>query len=123
SFITRQELARRQRLSEQKAYARWLKYSERWLADPSVVVRYEFGASIDGAIVNTVGSGRHQAVAKHNSPRLVGGRWSDKRAMLFDGQTDVLEVADHADLRQHGSMSMAVWLRTRNLPRAAWARV
>jgi hypothetical protein len=43
--------------------------------------------------------------------------------MLFDGQTDVLEVADHAELRQQGDMSMAVWVRTRNLPRSAWARV
>ena len=123
SFVTRQELARRHRLNEKLAHARWVEYSKRWLDDPSVMIRYEFGPTADGVIVNTVDADRHSAKYRRSSPRWISGRWSDKQTMLFDGRTDVLDVADHPDLRLQRQLSLAIWFQARSHSWGPWTRL
>jgi hypothetical protein len=123
AFVTSQELARRQQLSEQRSYNRWLAYSKRWLHDPSVVLRYEFSPSADGVCVNTVDPAAHAAKSRQSSPRWITGRWSSKMSMLFDGRTDVLEVADDANLRLKKDFSLAVWMRVRSYSKKGWTRI
>lgn len=123
SFVTQQELSRRRQIKEQLAHARWTAYSRRWLADPSVVLRYDFSPSSDGSAVNAVDSNRHAAKFGQLSPRWIEGRWSDKPSMLFDGRTDVLVVEDHSDLRIDGSMSLAVWFKERAHSWGPWNRL
>jgi hypothetical protein len=123
AFVSSQELARRQQASEQRAYQRWLDYSQRWLTDPAVVLRYEFGPSGDVACVNTVDPNTHPAKSRQSSPRWIAGRWRNKMSMLFDGRTDSLEAADHADLRMKGDFSLAIWMRLRSYSNKAWTRI
>jgi len=123
SFITREKLAHRQLLNEQRAYARWVEYSRRWLHDPSVVLRYEFGPSATGEITNTVDASQHVAKSRQASPRWIPGRWAEKPAMLFDGRTDVLDTPDHPELRLKGSFTFAVWVRMRSFSHFGWTRI
>jgi hypothetical protein len=93
------------------------------LTDPAVVLRYEFSPSSDGTSVNTVDPARHLAQSRQSSPRWIAGRWGDKMSMLFDGRTDVLEVADDNDLRLTRDFSLAVWMRVRSYSKKGWTRI
>ena len=92
AFVTSQELARRQQLSEQRSYHRWLDYSKRWLHDPFVVLRYEFSPSADGASVNTVDPAAHVANSRQSAAAL------DHRSL---GRQDV-DAVRRADGRARG---------------------
>lgn len=123
SFVSSQELARWQEKSDQLSYQRWLNYSQRWLKDPSVELRYEFSPNGDVASVNTVDPNLHAAKSRQLSPRWIAGRWSNKMSMLFDGRTDVLEVPDHLGLRMENDFSLAVWMRVRSYSKKGWTRI
>ncbi len=122
AFITNDMFREAQLLQEQRSYDRWLDYSRHWMDDPSLLVRYEFNEVVDDAIPNSANASRHPAHS-HQSPRLVRGRWTQKSAMLFDGRTDVLAVADRPELQLDGDLTLAVWMRTRSYPVQGWTRV
>jgi hypothetical protein len=123
SFIKNADVARQVERRREQARQRWVEYSQRWKTDPSVVLRYDFDATSAKSVLNTVNAGAHPALATNTSPRLIEGRWPGKRAMLFDGRTDVLTVADHPDLRMENDFSLAVWLRMSGQPYGGWTRV
>ena len=124
AFVTREELGRRRRQNEKHSYSRWVDYSQRWLHDSSVVLRYEFSKSnTDGKFINSVVAGEYLATPRFATPRLISGRWSDKHAMLFDGRTDVLDVDNQEAIQLRGNFSLALWLRTRSFPRRDWTRI
>lgn len=122
-FVTREDLSKQLHDRREQAYEGWAAYSKQWNTDPSVVVRYDFQAVTDGAILNTVNADLHAAKPRNASPRLVNGRWPGKKAMLFDGRTDVLQVDDHRDLRLEGDFSLALWMKSNGQPYSGWTRI
>jgi hypothetical protein len=123
SFIRNADVDRRVDQRRERARLRWVEYSQRWRNDPSVVLRYDFEKTAAKSVLNTVDSRLHEAIAMNASPRLIEGRWPGKRAMLFDGRTDVLTVADHESLRLTNDFSLAVWLRLSGQPYNGWTRI
>ena len=123
SFVTRDDLAKQVEDRREQAYSQWVGFSKKWKSDPHVVLRYDFQSASDGAILNTIDPEAHLAKSLNASPRLVSGRWPSKRAMLFDGPTDVLRVDDHPALRLEGDISLAVWMRANGQPYNGWTRI
>ena len=123
SFIKNADVAHRVDQRREQARLRWVEYSRRWKKDPSVVLRYDFDAISKGTVLNTVDEETHPAIPVNASPRLIEGRWPGKRAMLFDGHTDVLKVADDQSLRLENDFSLAVWLRLGGVPYNGWTRI
>lgn len=122
-FVTKEDLSKQLKDRRKQAYAEWRSYSERWNADSSVVVRYDFQEVTSGAILNTVNPTLHPAKPRNASPRLVNGRWPGKKAMLFDGRTDVLQVDDHPELRLDEDLTLAVWMKSNGQPYSGWTRI
>lgn len=122
AFVTTDKFREAQRIQEQRSYERWLAYSQCWMGDPSVLLRYEFSGLVADSIPDTANANKHPAVSQQQ-PRMVGGRWSVKPAMLFDGRTDKLSTPDSPELRLEGDITLAVWLRTRSYPLHCWTRV
>ncbi|WP_442482125.1 LamG domain-containing protein [Aeoliella sp. SH292] len=123
AFVTNDKFQEAQLVQEQQSYERWLAYSQRWMNDPNVLLRYEFGEAVDQSIVNTVNPASHGAKSQQKTARMVRGRWNGKSAMLFDGQTDLLTVEDAPELQINGDLSVAVWLRTRSYPSQGFTRI
>lgn len=122
SFVSQQEFSRRLRVNRQRAYLHWLQYSQQWLDDPSVILRYDFGHSEQGILTNTIDPTQLAATSRQ-LPRFIAGRWDNKRAMLFDGRTDVLDVSSQESLRLEDHFSLAVWLRIRSYAGNSWTRI
>lgn len=122
SFVSQEEFSRRLQVNRQRAYQGWLEYSQQWLDDPSVILRYDFGHSEQGVLTNTVDP-TQLAATSSQLPRFIAGRWDNKRAMLFDGRTDVLDVSSQASLKVEQNLSLAVWLRVRSYGGISWTRI
>jgi hypothetical protein len=123
SFVKDDDVARRLERRRELARQRWVDYSKRWANDEAVVLRYDFSA-VDGNVIrNTAAPAKHPAQAVNSTPRLIEGRWPGKHAMVFDGRTDMLTVADHADLRLDGDFTLAAWLRLGGDVYGGWTRI
>lgn len=123
SFVTDDEVARRLERRRELARQRWVDYSKRWANDSSVVLRYDF-STVDGSTIrNTVAPAKHPAKAVNSTPRLIEGRWPGKQAMVFDGRTDMLTVADDASLRLEDDFTLATWLRLGGDVYGGWTRI
>lgn len=88
---------------------RWRAEQQRIIDDPALRLHMAFDETVEPAQPQNAKSEKNT-----NSPsRLVGarevsGRWPGKRALLFDGRDDYLEV----DLgKNHRELSLAIWIR------------
>jgi hypothetical protein len=86
-------------------FLRWEKWREGFSSDPSLVGFYSFNEGSEG-LTNSASNPR-MTDGQINGARWVTGRWPEKKALLFDRDTDFVEF----DLTgEFAELTMAVWL-------------
>jgi hypothetical protein len=87
-------------------YLRWDRWREAFAASPGLIGFYSFTEAGD-QIVNSAGN-RTMSDGTISGARWVAGRWPEKKALLFDRDSDYVEF----DLPgEFSEMTMAVWIK------------
>jgi hypothetical protein len=121
-FVSCEDLARARLRSDRRAVDAWQLYSLRWFNDSSAILRYDFQKQEQSVVPNVIGGGRHAAISLQPSLRWIEGRWDGTQSLLFDGRTDVLQIADDERLQLTGEFTVAIWIRALSRPQQ-WARI
>lgn len=89
-------------------FERWKSRWDERIDDPSLIAWFPFGTQSDPATLRNVIAGSTVTDGQIHGPRWVTGRWSGKQALLFDRETDYVELEVPGEFQE---LSIGAWLQ------------